>query len=285
MSDEPRAEFVDVNPALAQAWLQRNDKNRSVKLVNQAKLVRSIQQNEFMFTGDTIKFAPCGRLLDGQHRLMAIVQSGTTQRLLVVFNVPEEAFHVIDRGVGRSNGDMLAQMGVTHANTVAAAARLAISYAEARGGDRHFMSVDILPHQVRDEVSDNESLYREAASLALRAHRTIPGSNKSSLAALYVIVVKVRGRSDEVVDFIDGLATLEGLRRGDPRAALANAFASSVRPGSMHGGSRSNHWKLAMLIRTFNLWLDGAERKLLKFAPLGDKFPAVKPANESEVSQ
>jgi hypothetical protein len=251
-------------------------------------LVNSIEQNQFLFTGDTIKLAPSGRLLDGQHRLAAIAQSGITQRLLVVFNVPEEAFQVIDRGAPRSNGDMVNQMGLPYANNIAAAARLAVAYGARQAGHKEQMSKAVLPHHVRTEVERHGGLYVEASELAYRAAREVPGLNKSAITALYVIVSRERKRTDEVVQFINGMITLEGLVRADARIALRQALANSLKPRTSSylatmAGSRQNHVQLAMLVRTFNLWLNGERRKVLKAWHVGDEFPTVDTTDTSEV--
>jgi hypothetical protein len=55
--------------------------------------------------GDTIKFAKNGRgdiLIDGQHRLLAIIESGKTIKLAVMRGLKTESFITLDQGIGRT---------------------------------------------------------------------------------------------------------------------------------------------------------------------------------------
>jgi hypothetical protein len=72
------------------------------------------------FSADAICFDRNGNLVNGQHRLSAVVQSGVVVSMLVGRNVPSDAFHVIDRGIKRSTGDDVSQLGCPNSNVVAA---------------------------------------------------------------------------------------------------------------------------------------------------------------------
>lgn len=67
---------------------------------------RQMREGLWHFNAETIKFDVNGNLLDGQHRLMAIVKSGCAISCLVVRNLPSEVFSTIDRGTIRSYGDV-----------------------------------------------------------------------------------------------------------------------------------------------------------------------------------
>ena len=72
------------------------------------------------FSADAICFDQDGNLINGQHRLSAVVQSGVTVKMLVGRNVPASSFQVIDRGIKRSTGDDVSQLGCPNSNVVAA---------------------------------------------------------------------------------------------------------------------------------------------------------------------
>ncbi len=59
------------------------------------------------YVGNTIVVSEDGYLLDGQHRLAAIVKSGIPTMMLVVRNVPDEAFDFIDGGKKRLASDFI----------------------------------------------------------------------------------------------------------------------------------------------------------------------------------
>lgn len=57
--------------------------------------------------GDTIRFSDDGILQDGQHRLMAIFESKTTQNCLLVRGISKDAFATMDYGKSRNGADVL----------------------------------------------------------------------------------------------------------------------------------------------------------------------------------
>jgi hypothetical protein len=79
-----------------------------VKFSHVDYLAGCISRGEWLLTHQGIAFAPDGRLLDGQHRLMAIVKSGLPVQIQVSMGVQPDTFDVIDTGsVKRSASDVL----------------------------------------------------------------------------------------------------------------------------------------------------------------------------------
>lgn len=76
-------------------------------------------------TGDTLKFAPDGRLLDGQNRLAACVRAGKPFKTHVVFGIDPRLFARMDIGKPRNAADILHIAHYKYASTLAAALRWA----------------------------------------------------------------------------------------------------------------------------------------------------------------
>jgi len=123
-------EFVEVGPDLAAEWLKLNDNNRNTKKGNLSKITRAMELDEFRFVGDPVRFDDTGRLIDGQHRLIAIRRSGTSQTLLVMRGFHPEAQLYVDQGSGRQPGDQVQISKLTEksARDWASIARLAIRW-------------------------------------------------------------------------------------------------------------------------------------------------------------
>lgn len=71
------------------------------------RLAREIKAGRWQLTHQGIAFDSGGILIDGQHRLWAIIEAGTPVRLRVFYNEPPENRHVLDSGERRSNLDIL----------------------------------------------------------------------------------------------------------------------------------------------------------------------------------
>lgn len=125
-----KIEVQDIGPNEARFLLSKNGKNRplSKRLVD--KYADAMRRGQWEFNGDTITIADTGVLIDGQHRLAAIQQSGITCRYPVVTGVKESVFDTKDRGKGRTIGDILATRGEQHYNTLGAVARLIYMWKE-----------------------------------------------------------------------------------------------------------------------------------------------------------
>lgn len=78
---DPVFTIETVTPMKAARWLKRNIANRRVS----PKVVRNyagdMSRGEWLLNGEAIKFDRDGNLLDGQHRLGAIVHNGKSVRL------------------------------------------------------------------------------------------------------------------------------------------------------------------------------------------------------------
>ena len=97
--------IVNVTPELAKAWLEYNNFNRPRNTETFMKYVRQIREGRWRLTHQGIAFTSDGILLDGQHRLFAIIECGVTLPMRVFLNEPAENFAVIDCGRNRSNLD------------------------------------------------------------------------------------------------------------------------------------------------------------------------------------
>lgn len=101
------AQMEVVTPEIAKRWLSTSPGNRKIRKNYVQALCRAMVSGAFSRTGDTVKFLADGSLIDGHHRLEAIIASGVTVELLVARGVAAESIPDIDRGQSRSLADVL----------------------------------------------------------------------------------------------------------------------------------------------------------------------------------
>jgi hypothetical protein len=87
-----------------------------------SKYSGELEGGRWVESGDTIRFSDRGVLLDGQHRLKAIVESGVPARFIVTTNVPHEAFATIGEVKKWTHAQVLARAGEKHPVELATAA-------------------------------------------------------------------------------------------------------------------------------------------------------------------
>jgi hypothetical protein len=103
------SEIILVTPEIAANWLAYNTSNRQLRKSLVRDYAAQMKDGEWMVTHQQIAFTGNltlpGRLIDGQHRLSAVILSGVSVRMAVAFGVDEKTFTVTDRGAPRSAGD------------------------------------------------------------------------------------------------------------------------------------------------------------------------------------
>jgi hypothetical protein len=125
--------IVHVTRELAQAWLELNPKNRKLDKRNVSHLRDAIAQGEWYMNGEAIIFSDTGWLLNGQHRLWAVILCGIGVDVLVVRGVNVESFRTLDSGRARRAGEVLAMDGEKNSNKIAAAVQAALAFVDAGG--------------------------------------------------------------------------------------------------------------------------------------------------------
>lgn len=103
MSETMKAKVMTVTPAVAKRWLEKNHEgNRKVNPRRVERLVSDMKAGAFRLTHQGICFGANNELIDGQHRLAAVVESNVTVKMLVVTDSTLKFHSPIDRGQARS---------------------------------------------------------------------------------------------------------------------------------------------------------------------------------------
>lgn len=103
----PRISVVPITPETASHWLSRNIGNRPASQATVDRYAKAMINGAWKMAGDPIRFSKTGKLIDGQHRLHAIIQSGVTITCVVMRDLEDGVFDVLDSGRGRGKSDVL----------------------------------------------------------------------------------------------------------------------------------------------------------------------------------
>ena len=105
-SNEIEQRVLTVTPAHAEKWLTMNSPdNRRIRPSHVRHLAKQMELGRWMLSPEPIVFSP-QHLLDGQHRLSAVLMSGCTIEASVALVQNENVFRVLDQGVNRNNSDL-----------------------------------------------------------------------------------------------------------------------------------------------------------------------------------
>lgn len=254
-----------ITPELAKKYLERNKRNRHINKNTVDFYVAQMRQNQWLPTGDPIKFSKKGNLLDGQHRLSAIVQYGHPVDMFVAEGLEDETFKVIDTGKSRSASDVVAMLGVKHATTMAGAVRAIImfrrgSYYDPKKRKAGVSNSDILDFihrhkQIQEQVVFVTSLYTQ--------FRAVPASG---LCMLYHVLSKHNQTKADT--FFSKYATGIDLSAKSPIYALRNRLLSDYQNKS----KLTYRDKLALVVYAWNAYIKNKEIGIVKL--VGNyKFP------------
>lgn len=165
-----------ITPEIAAKWLHPsvNRDNRTVRDSHVDYLAREIVDGKWQVTHQGIAFSKDGRLIDGQHRLNAIVRAGVPVKCMVTTGLDDSAYKVVDCGSMRIVADRIHLVNNQNQNHVICAAITAYIKATQRVSGRtavsavedEFLSKADSWQWVGAELSSVASKMRLAAVLA-----------------------------------------------------------------------------------------------------------------------
>lgn len=112
---------VKLTPTMATQLLEHNNLNRPLSDAHVSRIARQIIDGKWRFNGDTIKIADSGDVLDGQHRIWAVIEANIAVETIIVSGIPKDAFSTIDTlRKPRNGGDVVALAGQVRYRTITA---------------------------------------------------------------------------------------------------------------------------------------------------------------------
>lgn len=118
---ETTFEQVVVTPAIAKVLLEKNTENRNVKPRHVHELAWQMTNGAWALNPNPVSFDTDGNLIDGQHRLLAVVASGASVPMTLAFNVNRAAKDVIDYSIAqRTVSDAFVMAEIVNAKSVSA---------------------------------------------------------------------------------------------------------------------------------------------------------------------
>ena len=262
-------EVERITPKRAAELLSLNLKNRNIRRTVVDRYAKDMTAGRWKFDGSPIRISVEGVLIDGQHRLTAIIESGVTLPMMVIYDLPTEVRDSIDTGAVRSAADVLHFNGFPDASALAATARI-VMLREA--GSTGLNVASLTNAAIHQWVEQNPSIL-ESAEVYRRSYRNVPGS-PSVIAAAHFMCAQV-DKDQAHHFFVTRLIETLGLTADDPVRALR------LRLGSIMG--RDSYAIKAEQLRYIILaWnIDREHRGVSKLqAPKGgwtrDNFPEPK---------
>lgn len=213
--------LMEVEPRAAEEWLTRNrEENRAVRRSRVKRYARDMAAGRWAVNDQPVSFDSEGRLVNGQHRLLACLEANASFRTLVLHGLPAESMLALDGAAARSTDDNFKVAGVSAPRGAGATVRRLFA-----GHERHFSSTSYPDALIAE--------FLEAHGPAVRfAHKVLP-KGRHSRAPVRAVVVRA------------------AIRRAPPETL--EAFARVLESGLMGKGEGA-----AVLLRNHLLASEGA---------------------------
>lgn len=264
-------EIISVTPDLARQWLATNATNNrkiSKKTVN--TYARDMIAEKWEMTGEALKFDTTGRLIDGQHRLSAVIASQKTVQMAVIRGLAPEVMDVLDTGKSRSGADALAIFGASeNAGHIAALARKIIGF--LNGSDNILQTKKI---KMRGEKITNRDILELCDRIDLQPyikfayrmqnHQIARIFTHGEWAFLYWLLCRTDPADAEL--FLTKLCTLDSVPANSPIRTL---FEKLVKSQVKLSGKQT----LMASIAAWNAWRTGQELKSIRVCNMDDAIP------------
>lgn len=204
-----------VTPAKARKWLDNNAGNRPIVAARVARYAALMKAGKWEMNGETIILGPKEELIDGQHRLSALIEANVSVVLLVARGVPVTARPTIDIGKSRSLPHIITMMydDETNVNNVASWGKLHARLIGNNHSDMTFEEWSAWREQNRTGIEWVRDNYLSSVRGAMR-NAPVAGS----------LVFAYRTSPMKIREFAEQLRDAENLKSGMPSHTLLQWF-------------------------------------------------------------
>ena len=260
-----------MTPARAQDLLAKvPERQRSVMPTRVERYVTAMRENRWKVNGEPIILDDLGQLVNGQHRLHAVVKSGVTVPMLLVRGVASDdhTMDAIDTGYNRTPAQVLGMHGESKATQGALAHALRLLHAWDHPTVRFLSSQHqaYFDNQVAVDMAKLHPEMRRSILFTLEGRRLC---NPSYLAFAHYIFSRI----DPILSdaFFNALITGDGVRMDEPVYTLREKLIENRGRRVRRAGKTEI---LAWIINTWNMTRKGKRgtRLIIRYRH-NEKFP------------
>lgn len=257
---------VNVTPLVATNILAKNEKNRRV---NESLLLQytrdMIEGNWKEDTAEVIKISKDGRVLDGQHRLMAIIKSNRAYSFHIAYDVDDSVFDVLDTGKARSAADVLGIKGIQNSSQIASIIKTYIVIKNGKKTD--FTSAKTSNKTILDCYLEQPEHWQSIQSFSNKVYsafsKILPLSIVGGFYGNFYDLAPIDAR-----EFFNQLSSGENIKNETistlRKALLKDRLSTRKMPSSMRN---------AIIIKSWNSYRKGVALRSLRFDSDVEKYP------------
>jgi hypothetical protein len=273
-----RSRVQKVTPARAAEMLTANTSNRPLSMSTVRSFAAAMRRGDWLVTHQGIAFDTNGMLVDGQHRLAAIVEADLPVEITVFTDVEPDTFDVLDTGKRRNAADVLAIEGEKSTATLAAMVRTVWQYENRRDASWSGGAASVTNHQIVQTLQQHPAI-RDFVGMGERI-ATETGMIKSAAgAAAYLVEHTNKGKTGRIAGWHEGVIDGTGLTRTDPRLVFRRTmFAMARKQAGVVQRRRDTREHFGLYVKAFNAWAAGETIGQLRFT-IREPIPTIAKVN------
>ena len=249
-----KASVQKITPQKARVMLKNNPSNRKVNDRHVTKLATSMRAGDWKDNGQSIVFSQQGALMDGQHRLHAIIESETPIKMLVVEGADNDAVLTIDSGKARNLADSFEIYGHSYSTAKSNVTNMLIKHHlkalhKQQGG---MLATGAISFERKIQCFMEHEAKLTYWVKEIRRQTDIGGLNLNQLAYACFMLERVYNKK-KVLEFIDFMKE-GGDYKGSPSHKISIYVASRKKELA-----RLRSEDLMIILYFFDFWIKGEQ--------------------------
>ncbi len=267
-----------ITPAIAARMLENHSGNRALSQAAVDMYARDMKAGRWKPSGNTISVAPNGRLLNGQHRLWAIIEANVEIEFIIVTEDSDDVHRVFDIGRKRQGAQILTLEGVDNSTIVRGVADKYMRYVKClnlevpgiegtSAGNERWRETKPWQHgmltgpELNEFCLDHQRSLEDIVIYTTEFHAEF-GKGKIWYGSLAYIVKQLSDQPYRWQEFHNAVTTGTMLTEGDPRFALRRHIIRNDTPRSIW----DNQFNIALGLIAWNKWLANKQVKMLRYS-------------------
>lgn len=258
-------EVMTITPDSARRILEKNNGNRPINNAYVNYYDNQMVRGLWTLTGQTISFGEDNRLLDGQHRLAAVIKANIPIQFNVARNVPNSTFVNYDNGKPRTAVDSFKISDIKHASRTTSLINKYIAYKKGllfqcgfseKSGKGFLKKTDTLTNiEMLKFFNDNKQLIYDIIRLSEALTYRVKLFNQTQISVLmfYLIVDKNHSQS-KVFNFFSQLFTNDGVTNSS-----IYVLREKLIQGSIGNTILKNSVKYLFLVKCWNAYIQNKQ--------------------------
>lgn len=258
-----------ITPAVAEKYLQSNIFNRRVKHPVVLQYANDMKNGRWKNdTAELIKISKSGVVLDGQHRLHGVIKANTPIWFHLAKGLEDEVFDVLDTGSARNATDTFKVKGIKHDNSIPSIMSMynLLRLGKKVGAQKNHKSTNAV---LLEQYYSDELFWQNVAK---KTHQWYLSFAKiitpSFIGGFYAHFSKIDEEYAE--SFLIQLTTGIGIENN-----VINLLRNKLMQDKMSPRKMTPTLKMALIIKTWNFYINNEEVKILKFDSIRDEFPVA----------